>query len=136
MNLGLAAKAFMLLAALSLVSYGLSAYINSALGLGEQSIFNEAWKLIALSAGVAVLAGFAQPSIRGIKRGDMVIVLQGTQGLDSATALESGKIGNKIKVVLHRNGAKGEGIITAYQGVFMPPAIKLVESERFGVEEK
>ena len=136
----------MLLAALSLVAYGLSAYINPALGLGEQSIFNEAWKLIALSAGVAVLAGFAQPTLRGIKRGDKVFaflqrnVRQGTQeffvsDMVPATALEDGKIGSKIKVVLP-NGAEGEGIITAYQGVFMPPTIKLVESERFGVEEK
>src|SRR3989344_8636458 len=104
MNLGFAAKTGMLLIALSLVAYGLSGYLNPFFGLGEQSIFNEAWKLIALSIGVAVLAGFAQPTLRGIQKGDKIFALiqrnaqQGAQTLFftdfvPVTALDSGKVG-------------------------------------------
>lgn len=140
MNLGLSLKIGMVLTALSLVAYGLSSYINSAFGLGEQSIFNEAWKLIALSLGLALLAGFAYPSIRGIKKGDKVFafvqrqIQQGAQSIflnDAipATALEDGKVGGKIKVSLP-NGLEGEGMVLGYAGVFTPHTIKLVETER------
>ncbi|MFH1056259.1 MAG: hypothetical protein V1717_00455 [Candidatus Micrarchaeota archaeon] len=140
MNFGLTAKLAMVLMALSLVAYGLSGYLNTILGLGEQSIFNEAWKLIALSVGAAILAGFLQPNLRGIKKGDKIFaftqrtVPQGNQNFFytdfvPATAMESGKIGSKIKVVLS-NGARGEGIVLGYQGIVSPPTIKLVETER------
>ncbi len=130
----------MVLTALSLVAYGLSGYINAFLRLGEQSIFNEAWKLIAISIGVALLAGFAQPALRGVKKGDRVFafvqrhVRQGDQTIflnDAlpATALEDGKVGSKIKVSLS-NGAEGEGIVLGYAGVLNPHTIKLVETER------
>lgn len=140
MNVGLALKIAMLLSALSLVAYGLSSYINNALGLGEQSIFNEAWKLIALSLGVALLAGYVQPAIRGVRKGDRIFafvqrqIRHGDQNVfmnDAlpATALENGKIGSKIKVSLP-NGLEGEGIVLGYAGVFSPHTIKLVETER------
>lgn len=130
----------MILTAISLVTYGLSGYINSALGLGAQSIFSEPWKLIALSIGASILLGIAQPNIRGVKRGDKIFafiqrtMMQGAQQVSfsdflPATALEDGKVGSRIKVILP-NGAEGEGIITAYQGAFSPPTIRLVESER------
>lgn len=140
MNFGLSLKVAMVLTALSLVAYGLSSYINAFLHLGEQSIFNEAWKLIALSLGVSLLVGFAQPTIRGIKRGDRLFafvqrqIRHGDQNVfmnDAipAVALEDGKVGGKIKVSLP-NGAEGEGVILSYAGVFTPHTIKLVETER------
>ncbi|MEM4254811.1 MAG: hypothetical protein QXR53_00580 [Candidatus Norongarragalinales archaeon] len=140
MNVGLSLKIAMVLTALSLVAYGLSAYINAALHLGEQSIFNEAWKLIAISWGVSLLAGFAQPALRGIRKGDRVFafvqrqIQQGSQSvflndMIPAVALQDGKVGSKIKVSLP-NGAEGEGIILGYAGVFTPHTIKLVETER------
>ena len=140
MNLGLTVKIGMLLISLSLVAYGLSNYLNSFLGLGEQSIFNEAWKLIAISLGLSILAGFVYPSLRGVKKGDKIFAFvqrhaqQGGQNFFFSdfmpvTAMEDGKIGGKIKVVLP-NGARGEGIILEYQGVFSLPTIKLVETER------
>ncbi len=140
MNLGLALRIAMLLTALSLVAYGLSSYINAFLALGQQSIFNEAWKLIALSLGFALLAGYAQPALRGVKKGDRVFAFvqrqihQNGQNMllnDTlpATALENGKVGSRIKVSLP-NGLEGEGIVLGYAGVFTPSTIKLVETER------
>ena len=140
MNLGLSAKAGMVLISISLVLYGLSSYLNPLVGSGIQSILNEPWKLIALSVGVALLSGVAQPSLRGIKKGDRIFafiqknVRQGEQSffftdMVPVTALENGKVGSKIRVVLP-NGARGEGIVLGYQGVFSPPTIKLVETER------
>ena len=79
MNLGLSLRIAMVLTALSLVAYGLSSYINAFLSLGQQSIFNEAWKLIALSWGFALLAGYAQPALRGVKKGDRVFAFMQRQ---------------------------------------------------------
>ncbi|HIH20917.1 TPA: hypothetical protein HA244_06650 [Candidatus Micrarchaeota archaeon] len=140
MNLGLASKTAMVLIALSLVAYGLSSMLNKALGLGEQSLFTEPWKLIALSIGAAIIAGFAQPALRGVRKGDTIFafvqrnVRQGAQNLfmtDAvpAMALEDGRVGSKIRVSLP-NGASGEGIIMDYKGVFSIPTIKMVETER------
>lgn len=140
MNVSLTIKLGMALVALSLVAYGLSGYLNAALGLGSTSIFNEAWKLIAISIGIAVLAGIAQPSLRGVKRGDRVFAFlqkhshQGEQTFFfneavPAVALQDGKVGSKIKVSLP-NGAEGEGLILGYGGMLSPPTIKLMESER------
>ena len=142
MNLSLAGKVAMVLVALALVLYGLSGVLGKALQLGDQNIFTEPWKLIALSIGAAIIAGFAQPSFRGIKKGDTIFafmqrnVQQGVQNFfmtDAvpAIALEDGRVGSKIRVVLP-NGARGEGIIVDYKGVFSMPTIKLIESERIG----
>lgn len=140
MNLNLTVKLAMVLVALSLVAYGLSSILNPMLGLGTTSILNEAWKLIALSLGIAILAGILQPSIRGVKRGDKVFAIVQRHGHQNgqtfffpdtvpATALEDGKVGGRIRVSLP-NGAGGEGVIVGYGGALTPPTIKLVESER------
>ncbi|OIO27484.1 hypothetical protein COX86_01865 [Candidatus Micrarchaeota archaeon CG_4_10_14_0_2_um_filter_60_11] len=138
MNLRVTGKAFMLLVSLALIAYGTSNYINAWLG-AEQSIFNEAWKLIAIAVGASLLTGYAYPSVRGIKRGDQLIAFlhrnanAGGQQLSFmesvfVTALEDGRQGAKIKVRL-ANGLSAEGVVTGYAGTLTPPTIQITESE-------
>jgi len=138
MNLRVAWKALMLLVSLALVGYGTSNYINAWLGV-EQSIFNEAWKLIAIAIGASLLLGYAYPHVRGIKRGDQLVAFVHRQaGFASqpvgfvetvfVTALEDGRVGAKIKVRL-ANGLGAEGVIQGYAGTLTPPMIQITESE-------
>lgn len=134
MNLRVAGQALVILVTLALVLYGLSGFINAQIGVKE-SIFGEAWKLIALALALAILAGFAYPHFRGIKQGDQLVAFVARQtphGLFSnvvlTTALQDGRKGSRIGVQV-MNGAVGEGIILSYGGAFTPPTIKLLETE-------
>lgn len=134
MNLRVAINAFMLFTALSLIAYGFSAYVNAFFGW-QSSLFNEAWKLIALSTGAAIIAGFAYPHARGIRQGDQLMAFAKREQQFGAlieplfvTALEPGRRGRKIRVRLS-NGALAEGIVLSYAGTFSPPTIQLTEKE-------
>lgn len=134
MNLKVVWTAFMVYAAAALVAFGLSGFVNQAFGWDE-SLLSDAWKLVAIAAGGAIVTGFVYPSVRGVKRGDLLVtfvkrVAAGQQFVDYVvvTALEDGKVGKKIRVQLP-NGALAEGVITAYAGTFLPSSIRLVETE-------
>ncbi|NYZ77994.1 hypothetical protein H0N96_01155 [Candidatus Micrarchaeota archaeon] len=134
MNLKVVWTAFMVYAAAALVTFGVSGFINQAFGWRE-SLLSDAWKLVAIAAGGAIATGFVYPSVRGVKRGDLLItfvkrVAASQQFTDyvAVTALEDGKVGKKIRVQLP-NGALAEGVITAYAGTLSPSAIRLVEAE-------
>ena len=101
MNLKITAHTLAVTIAIALVTYGLSGLINAQLGLKE-SILGEAWKLIALAIALSIIMGITYPHIRGIKRGDQLIVINAQhshQGffinIPLATALEDGKKGRK-----------------------------------------
>lgn len=135
MNLRITTHALAVFVATALVVYGLSGFINAQLGLKE-SVLGEAWKLIALSIALAIITGIAYPHVRGIKRGDQLIVINAQhshQGffvnIPLATALENGKKGDKIGMQLLANGSIGEGVIISYGGTLTPPSIKMVETE-------
>jgi hypothetical protein len=140
MNLRVMLNAFMLFVSLALIAYGLRSYVNAFLRT-EVSIFNDAWSLIALAIGAAVITGYAYPQLRGVHKGDVLIAQVHRQVLDptgnkmlfnefvSVQALEAGRVGKKIRVSL-ANGAMGEGVIESYAGTIQPPLIKLTESER------
>ena len=134
MNLRIIGKTFMLYASTALIAFGLSGYLNKALGL-EASLLNEPWKMIAIAGGLSVLTGYLHPLLRGVKRGDQLITFvkrfsqQGTfVETVFVTALEDGKKGAKIRVQL-TNGALAEGIITDYAGTLTPPVIRLTDAE-------
>ncbi|MBI5635428.1 hypothetical protein HY993_00500 [Candidatus Micrarchaeota archaeon] len=142
MNFKVMAFSIVLLSALSLVAFGLSAPINSALGLKE-SLLTDFWKLLALSIGSSILLGIAFPYLRGVRRGDKLIAQVSRKQTQShpsgpqavffvqtvlVTALSNGWKGGKIKVRFD-NGHNGEGIISAYQGTFSPATIQITESE-------
>lgn len=130
----------MLLSATALILFGLSSYLNPALGLKQPSLFDNFWAMEAIVIGLSIILGFIQPYFRGIKVGDTLIATipirqhSGTQQIDmlsgiSVIALESGRVGKKIRVQMDP-ARKGEGIITAYSGTFSPATIRLTETER------
>lgn len=138
MNLRLTFKSFVLLVSLSLVAYGLSAYLNAWLAV-ESSILNEPWKLIALSTGASLVAGYAYPFLRGVRKGDELVasVLRNrsfggrTVSMRESvivTALNSAREGDKVKLRMP-NGLKAEGVITDYAGTLSPARVQLTESE-------
>lgn len=138
MNLFFSGKTAVILIGLSLLAYGFNPYVNSALGLNE-SLLSQPWQLIAISLGVSLIAGFAYPFIRGIKKGDFLLasvkreVMQDNKAMFSndfvpVTALESGRVGGKIKIVF-QNGLQGEGVITSYAGTIQPSTLRLTETE-------
>jgi len=141
MNLRVTANAFMLFVSAALITYGLRSYVNAFFGV-EKSIFNDAWSLIALAIGAAIITGYAYPQVRGVRKGDFLVASVHRNVVDPAgnnmvlnefvtvQALEAGRIGKKIRIAL-ANGALGEGVIESYAGAIQPPLLKLTESERF-----
>lgn len=133
MNLGMLGRTFLLLLVVSLVGYSFS-----LIGVPGKPI-DSFWKLFALIVAVSLIAGWAFPYIRGIRKNDQLVAYISRQvahdnivhnHIDSVlvTALTDGRIGQKIHVRL-LNGKRAEGVITAYSGTFTPAAIKLTESE-------
>lgn len=137
MNLRALFYSFVFFSVISLLLYGFSV-IGSSTALVKTPI-DSFWKLFALSIAFSLIAGFAYPSLRGVKKGDQLIAFarrESTKGgmfaqfLNSiaVNALESGRLGERIKIRL-ADGTEGEGIITSYGGTFSPPSIKLTETE-------
>ena len=121
----------------ALILYGLSGYL-ATIGI-KLEILAEAWKMMALAVGLAIVTGLAYPTVRGVKEGDQLIAFmrreQNVAGVRQlmtdavfVTALQAGRKGSKIKVQLW-NGMRGEALITSYGGTFSPPTVKLTETE-------
>lgn len=142
----MAANAAMLFVAVALVLYGLSGWIHASLAWKE-SLLGDVWKLVAIAVALAILAGYAWPRVRGVRRGDVLIAFVrrhqqtpfGVATLSEpvfVTALESGRVGKKIRVNL-QNGSLAEGVIEEYAGTISPPTIRLTETENIeGIEVK
>lgn len=136
MNARLAIQSALTLSALALLSYGLSDYVNAALGL-EESLLNRPWQMLALALGSGLALGIFWPLVRGVRPGDrMVAFVQRRNELFGiwsegigATALEAGRSGSRIRVRLG-DGSLGEGVVSGYAGVFSPATLKLTETER------
>lgn len=134
MNFKISIVVFLLLVALSLIGYAFS-FIGIA-----GSLVDSIWKLVALSIGVGLVAGFVYPVIRGVRKGDLLsttttVFSQTAVGQvasfftgPSAVALQGGRVGGRIMVQLQ--GRQAEGIIVAYASTFSPALIKLVEVEQ------
>ncbi len=107
---------------LSLVYFGLSDL--SVLGL---------LKLVALGGGLSLLIAFAYPEIRGVKKGDEVVIVQ-----DAATPGFLGKVGRalhnakkmeKIRIRLD-NGREILGVVEDHGGIISPPKVRMIYEER------
>ncbi len=133
MNLRFLFKSFFALLALSLLGFAFS--IVGVPGTPIDSF----WKLFALSLGLAMVLGYLQPHVRGVRQGDVLMavqrryvsngdLIQNVMDTYFVTALEDGRLGKKIRVRL-ANNRRGEGIITGYTGTFTPASIRLTESE-------
>ncbi|MFH1106752.1 MAG: hypothetical protein V1787_02555 [Candidatus Micrarchaeota archaeon] len=133
MNLKIFFQAFVILLAVSLLGYGLS--VAGVPGTAIDSF----WKLIAFDLGIAIVASYLLPYIRGVRKGDQLAanvmrhshsgdILQAIVSSYFVTALENGRVGQKIRVRL-ANHRTGEGVVTSYAGTFSPAQIRLTESE-------
>lgn len=140
MNVRVIATSVALLTALALIAFGFADYLNPLIGVpkGGSSLLNSFWSLEAIAIGFSILAGYLSPHVRGVKEGDKLVAVgsapsdgDGGMAFVSAvpvTALESGRVGAKIKVRLDP-GHHGEGVILSYAGTFSPAMVKMTERE-------
>jgi hypothetical protein len=133
MNFRIFGQAFVILVAVSLLGYSFS-----VVGVANTPI-DSFWKLMAFDLGIAIVAAYAAPHIRGVRKGDQLAanvmrhqhngdIIQQIISSYFVTALQNGRLGQKIRVRL-ANNRTGEGIITAYAGTLTPAQIRLTESE-------
>ena len=121
MKLLLFLKSFVILFAVSLVSFFFLPSPSFMLLL----------KLVALSLGVSILFSNVYPHIRGIRKGDKVMIAGSGLGgeflsiLLGASALENARIHKEIKLRLP-NRRIAIGIVESYEGIISPPRVRLL----------
>ncbi len=136
MNLKISLVSFLLL-----VSFSLIAFAFSLIGI-PGSVIDSVWKVVALCIGISLLGGFAYPHIRGVKRGDLLstnaVMHNGHNhpgatvinllGGPTAVAMQSGRVGSRIKI--NFQGRNAEGIIVSYASTFSAAVVKITEMEQ------
>lgn len=92
-------------------------------------------KLLALALGISLLTPLAYPYVRGVRKGDVVLLASYEASgfanllqMQTAVAITNGRIGSRIRVSLP-NGDGAEGEIISYAGFITPARVKLVERE-------
>ncbi|MBI4360471.1 hypothetical protein HY572_01720 [Candidatus Micrarchaeota archaeon] len=136
MNLSALGKALTVSVSVALILFGLSGFLVQR-GVTGAQFLSDVWRLLALGIGLSIVWAFAYPHVRGIKKGDSMVALFRREGgvraalLDVlfVTALEDGRVGERIKIV-YGNGVHAEGQITSYGGTFSPATVKITETER------
>lgn len=134
MNLKISLVSFLLLLSLSLIAFAFS-----LIGVAG-SVVDSIWKVVALCIGISLIAGFAYPHIRGVKKGDFLssntVFYDNRQGAavinilggPTALALQDGRVGQKIKV--NFQGRQAEAVIVAYASTFSSASVRIIEVER------
>ncbi len=125
---------------LLLVSFSLIAFAFSLIGVAG-SVIDSIWKVVALCLGLSLLVGFTYPYVRGVKRGDFLstnavmhdnhhpgATVINLLGGPTAVAMQSGRVGNRIKV--NFQGRQAEGVIVAYASTFSAALVKITEMEQ------
>jgi len=126
MVLGIVFKALIIYIASALIIYAVSPYSADFL-----------LKLLALAFGAALLTPFIYPHVRGVRKGDSVLVeISGQEKMpglmrlvfqaSSGTAMENGKVGRKIMVMVG-DGSVRQCAVVAYSGFFTPARVRLVK---------
>lgn len=92
-------------------------------------------KMIAASFGVSLLFVLLYPQIRGVRKGDRVLVAKGAfprlLGF-SGTALRDARLGDEVPLKL-RGGREAVGILQSYEGLFSPPYVEVVVERKEAV---
>ncbi|MFH1447901.1 MAG: hypothetical protein ABIG39_03485 [Candidatus Micrarchaeota archaeon] len=89
-------------------------------------------KFIAVAVGLSILILVIYPRIRGVKKGDSLLSVASSGSsvwMFSAsiyTALENGKIGDRIGIVLN-DGTMTEGVVVSYEGLVAPARVRLTK---------
>ena len=122
-------KSLVLLTAVALVSYALVP------GATLELLF----KLLALAVGVSLASPFVYPHVRGVRKGDDVLVFAESESaplvgfsLKNGVALENGRIGSVISVGFP-DGTEARCELTNYAGL-LTPARGMVSQKAFEVE--
>ena len=124
MLVGLFGKLVLIFTAVVLIVWGTT---NGA-SLGDLA------KLIAVDIGASLLIPLAWPHIRGIRKGDKIIVTEESSkakiiallGLFNGKALDDGRVNGIIKVEMF-DGSIALGTITKYEGFLSNAEVKLFE---------
>ncbi len=121
-------KALVLFVALALVGFGV--YAISVPGANFWLVV----PLLALAFGLSLIAPFAYPHIRGVKKGDMVLIVFDANipftsfRLRSGVAQTSGRKGDIIRVDFG-DGTDIQARVTDYSGILTPARAKVSEKE-------
>ncbi|MGB9718987.1 MAG: hypothetical protein ACPL06_00125 [Candidatus Anstonellales archaeon] len=111
-------KIYALLIALSLLTF---AFLPNA-GLMDLV------KLFAAATALTILSAFLYPMIRGVNKGDEVVVVAESVPVifgKIGRALVNAKKGEEIKVRLS-DGREVVGILEEYEGFFSPPKVRIL----------
>jgi hypothetical protein len=103
-------------------------------GLGPAGGLGWLAKLLAIDFGAALLAVVVWPHIRGVAKGDKIFVVDAGApiimllglGITNARALDSGRIGQSVKVEL-MDGSIGFAEIISYEGILSDAKARLLE---------
>lgn len=135
MNFKISLISFLLLLSLSLIAFAFS-----LIGVAG-SVVDSIWKVIALCLGLSLIAGFAYPYARGVRKGDFLSMNTaffdnrhpGTTvinllGGPTGVALQDGRVGERIKISFQNRQA--EAVIVAYASTFSPASARITEMEQ------
>ncbi len=117
-------------------------FVKSFLGLLASALLTwaaipglELWKLLAGAAGLSLLIPLVYPNLRGVKRGDGLLLIKANVepillfSASSCLALESGKRGDTIGISLP-DGTLAQAVIVGYEGLITPAKVRLVEEHK------
>lgn len=115
-------KFFLLAVVLSLAWFGLTP--NTGL--------MDLLKLLAVGIALAIVMAFFWPSIRGVKKGDRLLIVSGNIlpifGASSGISLSDAKENAEIHFKLD-NGMEGVGTLQDYGGLLSYPKVKMIYEE-------
>ncbi len=121
MLIGFFARVLVFFTAMALILFGITP--NATLGLLA--------KLIAIDIGLALVTLLAYPQIRGIRKGDRIIVSEEKLpiflfGFTNAVAMSDGRFNDLIQFEL-MDGTTGIGKVSRYEGLLTNPEVKVME---------
>lgn len=115
-------KFFLLAAVISLAWFGLT----------PDTGLMDLLKLLAVGTALAIVVAFFWPSIRGVKKGDRLLIVSGNIipifGASSGISLSDAKESMEVHFKLD-NGMEGVGTLQDYGGLLSYPKVKMIYEE-------
>ena len=114
---------FFLLLSVSLIAYALA-------GLSG----GELLRAVALSFGITILYVLIYPRLRGVRKGDAVVVVAHTfvpsfLGRKGTLLSSASKQNQEVRVLLD-NGVEVRGVLESFEELLSPPRVRLIYEER------
>jgi membrane protein implicated in regulation of membrane protease activity len=112
---------FLFLVAISLLAYGIFSLS-----------FDNLLRMLAISLGISLLFLIFYPRLRGVRKGDEVVVV--THSYVPSFLGRKGKIvkiaKNYVVVELEESGKEVTGVIESYEGLLSPPRVRIIYEEQ------